>query len=210
MARRPSPLIVPPPPITSHSMIVVRKQGRRGIYNLDEMVAYLQGGCKGLCKGSLTKETVRAVAFHTMSMREQLKVVSTATLALSPPGGVSMVLPFMPEGSHAILVNYMIGEGSIDAKKLRGAEGTCNKCSLTMEASLWRHVRWVKTLFYQVWEESDFALGNGPQGAASKKKKKARISRDSAVVVKEERLGYLVAVALDGMRAARRFGSPGA
>lgn len=178
------------PPPTAHSFIIVNKQGRRGIYNFDEVVAYLRAACKGLCHG--VEKAVQPVAFHTMSVREQLRIVSTATIALSPPGGVSMILPFLPEGAHAILINYMVGEGA-DTSRLRGTEGTCAKCSLTMEAALWRHVRHVRTLFYQVWDEGDFAPGR------SGKRKRASIGRDSPVVVKEERLGFLVRVALDKM-----------
>ena len=95
-----------------------------------------------------------------------------------------MILPWLPEGSTAILVNYMLGDkdGSV---KLLGAEGTCKRCSLTMEAALWRHARHVRTLLYQVWEPSDFARG--------------RVGRDAAVIMKLPRLGYLLRVALDSM-----------
>ena len=42
--------------------------------------------------------------------RQQLRLLSRATIALSPAGGVSMILPFLPEGAHAILINYMLAE----------------------------------------------------------------------------------------------------
>ena len=178
-----------PTPPSSHSLLLVRKQGRRGIHNLDEVLAYAQGGCGGLCRG-LGKDNVRVASFETMTIRQQLELVSTSTLALSPPGGCSMVLPFLPEGAHAILVNYML-DAKQDTRRLRGAEGTCAKCSLTMEASLWRHVRHVRQLQYQVWEPSDFARG--------------RPGREASVVIKLPRLAYLLRVALDAM--APRGGS---
>ena len=43
-------------------------------------------------------------------MRQQLHLVGRATIAVSPPGGVSMILPFMPAGAHVILINYMTQE----------------------------------------------------------------------------------------------------
>ena len=43
-------------------------------------------------------------------MRQQLHLVGRATIAVSPPGGVSMILPFMPAGAHVILINYMMQE----------------------------------------------------------------------------------------------------
>ena len=174
-----------PPPPSAHKALLVRKHGRRGIHNFDEVLTFLQSGCGGLCEG-LGRTNVVAAAFETMTIREQLQLVSTSTLAVSPPGGCSMILPFLPEGAHAILINYML-EPSQDTRKLRGAEGVCSKCSLTMEASLWRHVRHVRKLQYQVWEPSDFARG--------------RPGRDQAVVIKLPRLAYLVRVALDAMAA---------
>lgn len=50
----------------------------------------------------------QVAAFQTLSVRAQLALVNRATVALSPPGGVSMVLPFMPEGSQVILINYQV------------------------------------------------------------------------------------------------------
>ena len=76
------------------------------------------------------------------------------------------------------------------------ARRTCAKCSLTMEAYLWRHMRHVRTLLYQVWEPSDFAGG--------------KPGRDAAVVVKLPRLAYLLRVALDAMARQGRGGAVGA
>jgi len=58
-----------------------------------------------------TVPNIVATDFSGMSMAEQLKLVSSTTLAVSPCGGISMILPFMPEGSHAVLVNYMLAGG---------------------------------------------------------------------------------------------------
>jgi hypothetical protein len=173
-----------PPPPSTHSLLLVHKDGRRGIHNYDEVLDFIRHGCGGVCTG--IPRTV-PVAFHTMSMVDQLRAVSTTTIAVSPPGGVSMILPFMPEGSHAILINYMLGRSvtGSSAHHLRGAEGICARCSLTMEASLWRHVRHVRKLYYQVWEGSDFARGVP--------------GRDAAVIIKLPRLAYLLRVALDAM-----------
>ena len=40
----------------------------------------------------------------------QLELISQTTVAISPAGGVSMLLPFLPSGAHAVLVGYMLGE----------------------------------------------------------------------------------------------------
>ena len=67
---------------------------------------------------------------------------------------------------------------SIQARR----HGECEGCSWTMEAELWRHVRHVKKLYYQVWGADDFAKG--------------RVGRDSSVRVDPERLGALIDAAL--------------
>lgn len=184
----------PAPPPTDHTLLVIRKQGRRGIANVEEVLRYVRKGCEGLCELP-PRGRVLAAAFHTMSVREQLRLVSTATLAISPPGGVSMILPFLPEGAHAVLLNYMLAPGAAAGTERHGPAdkpAACAKCSLTMEAALWRHMRHVRTLFYQVWEPSDFARG--------------RPGRDAAIVVKLPRLGYLLRLALDAMAPSAALG----
>ena len=81
-------------------------------------VPQVRGGCKGACEGI---RSAVDVAFQTMTIREQLQLVCDSTLALTPPGGVSMILPFLPEGAHVILINYMLPQG-FESKRLRGAE----------------------------------------------------------------------------------------
>ncbi len=103
-----------------------------------------------------------------------------------------MILPFMPEGSHAILLNYRL---TANKKLALGTERhdnafrgriECSSCSWTMEAGLWWHVRHVHKLYYQVWDGSDFASGTP--------------GRDASVLVRLPRLGYLIRVALDAMK----------
>ena len=38
-------------PPTQHLLLLVRKQGRRGIHNFDQTLAYLRKSCDGLCRG---------------------------------------------------------------------------------------------------------------------------------------------------------------
>ena len=177
-----------PPPPRAHKLLVVRKEGRRGIANFNAVLTFLQGGCSGMCEGI---DAVVPVAFQTMSIREQLALISSCTIAFSPPGGASMVLPFLPEGAHAILINYMLSERPSGTERHGGAdEARCTRCSLTMEASLWNHMRHVRPLYYQVWEPSDFA--------------RRQPGRDAAVIVQMPRLGYLVRIALDAMARGAR------
>ena len=73
-----------------------------------------------------------------------------------------MILPFLPEGAHAILLNYMVGPK--DPRR----HGECEGCSWSMEAELWRHMRHVHKMYYQVWGGADFARGVPGRDAAVK------------------------------------------
>ena len=91
-----------------------------------------------------------------------------------------MILPFLPEVAHAVLMNYMVGPRDVRR------HGECTGCSWTMEGELWRHVRHVHKQYYQVWHPSDF--------------KKGQPGHDAAVVVDTARLGALVDGALEEMQ----------
>ena len=115
-----------------------------------------------------------------------------------------MILPFLPEGSYAILINYMLHPEE------PARHGECHNCSWTMEAELWRHVRHVRKMYYQVsaharppdaarapyltargvpstqvWGPADFARG--------------RPGRNAAVKVDPQRLGDLIETAIHEM-----------
>ena len=90
-----------------------------------------------------------------------------------------MILPFLPQGAYAVLLNYMLGAGE------PRRHGECEGCSWTMEAELWRHVRHVHKMYYQVFGDDDFAKGVP--------------GRDAALRVDPQRLGGLVQAALHEM-----------
>jgi len=122
---------------------------------------------------------VMETSYVGMSMAEQFAMLARTTLAISPCGGISMILPFMPQGAYVILFNYMLGEGEPQR------HGECDGCSWSMEAELWRHVRHVNKMYYQVFGPEDFARG--------------KPGRDAALHVNEYRLGDLVQAALHEM-----------
>ena len=64
-----TPSALPPPP-ASHTLLLVNKQGRRGIANFDEVLAFASGGCGGVCTG-IGRSNIKVAAFHTMTIREQ-------------------------------------------------------------------------------------------------------------------------------------------
>jgi len=168
--------IAPDVPPTRHTILLVAKKGRRIIANFKRVQAAVRSAFSSMA-------TIVSTDFSGMTMREQLRLVSSTTVAVSPCGGISMILPFMPEGSHAVLVNYMLGEGE------EARHGECDHadgpCSWTMEAELWRHVRHVTKVYYQVWGPDDFAKG--------------RPGRDESVRIDPARLIPLIRASLHEM-----------
>ncbi|EOD37807.1 hypothetical protein EMIHUDRAFT_225064 [Emiliania huxleyi CCMP1516] len=132
--------ISPTAPPSSHTIIIVAKKGRRAIANVRRVAAAVRAEFGSVAEIVLTD-------WAGMSMAEQLRLVASTTVAVSPCGGISMLLPFLPQGAAAVLVNYMLGEGE------EARHGECDPaaggCSWTMEAELWRHVRHVTKVYYQ-------------------------------------------------------------
>lgn len=155
-----------------HQILLVRKEGRRAIANFRQVLRDVRARFGALAR-------VVETSFVGLTVGAQLELVAQTTVAVSPCGGVSMILPFLPAGAHAILMNYMLGSDE------PARHGECAGCSWSMEAELWRHVRHVKPMYYQVWGPADFAHG--------------KPGRDVSVKVDSGRLGALIEAALHGM-----------
>ena len=156
-----------------HTILLVRKDGRRALHNFGKVRRHVAARFSRLA-------SVEETSFAGLTMAQQLALVARTTIAVSPCGGISMILPFLPEGAHAILLNYMLGP--TDARR----HGECKGCSWSMEAELWRHIRHVHKQYYQVWGPGDFARGQP--------------GRDAAVKVDVKRLEGMIASALHDMQ----------
>ncbi|KAI9351261.1 hypothetical protein BDR26DRAFT_850752 [Obelidium mucronatum] len=132
---------------TSHHILITNKtetnfkadasvgSRKRAIYNLDQVVAHIKQKYPGV--------KVTAVEWQKFNVTEQLKLAHSATVFISPPGGVSMMLPFLPHGAHAILMDYLENEPN-------NWYGTQVGDSISMEAPFWNHWPHVKKLYYQI------------------------------------------------------------
>ena len=162
---------------------------RRGIVNFPEVHEHVRARFD-------TVADVRVTGFAGMPLAEQLQLITSTSVCFSPGGGVSLLLPFLPRGAHAILVNYIIR--TLDSH-YAGEHGECSNCSSTMEAEMWRHVRYVRKLYYRIRDASDVPVppltaaagraGNGgPDGYEAQ--------RGASVHINVHRLGKLVQTAL--------------
>jgi len=132
----------------SHQILLVDKHGQRSISNFKSVASCVAE--------EFSKEArVCATDYSHMSVADQLRMLSQTSIAVSPCGGISMILPFLPEGAYVILMNYAV----ILSGRRVGLHGECSGCSWTMEGELWRHVRHINKVYYQVFGPSDFEGG---------------------------------------------------
>jgi len=85
--------------LTNKSQSVWKNAGaqlHRGIFNLIEIKAYLSKIYPDI--------RLSVVEWHKLSFRQNLALLSTATILITPCGGVSTLLPFLPPGAHAIVM----------------------------------------------------------------------------------------------------------
>ncbi|KAJ3226843.1 hypothetical protein HDU81_007083 [Chytriomyces hyalinus] len=108
---------------------------KRAIYNLDQVMDSIRKRYPGV--------DVQAIEWQKFSVVEQLNIMLETTVFITPPGGVSMMLPFLPEGAHAIIMDYYEREEP-------NWYGTRKDESISMEAPFWNHWPHVKKLYYQI------------------------------------------------------------
>jgi hypothetical protein len=128
-----------------HKIVLVRKTSftfKRDIKNLDEVAEFLKKAYPDI------ESTI--VDFSTMTVPEQLKLLMSTTILITPCGGVSATLPFLPEGSHAIITDFYVSKTQYGFTE--GESGS-------MEGGLWNHWAHFTKDYYQVREKGvDYEL----------------------------------------------------
>ena len=114
----------------------------RAIANLDEVVRFV--------RNKYPKISIDVIEWHKVTFVEQIQILLNTTILISPAGGVSMVAPFLPHGSHAILMDYYVtGENSF---------GFRNGSSASMEGMFLNHFPHFKKDYYQVYGKQDYVF----------------------------------------------------
>jgi hypothetical protein len=65
---------------------------------------------------------IQVTGFASMPLAEQLALVTSTSVAFSPCGGISMILPFLRHGAYAMLINYIIRSAN---PNYEGPHGEC-------------------------------------------------------------------------------------
>jgi hypothetical protein len=151
---------------------------RRAIANLDAAAAWLGEAFPSLA----ARGDVAVFEPHTLSWRAQLAALQAATVLVTPCGGASTVLPFLPAGAAAIVADY---------------PDPPTNASVSMEAALWAHVPHVRVLYYQMRGPDDWvwAAGGGDDGGGDG----GPWRHGTAPVLGRARLVGLVRAAMRGM-----------
>ncbi|KAJ3097344.1 hypothetical protein HDU97_004922 [Phlyctochytrium planicorne] len=140
----------------THQIVITKKSSsnyfssseyktHRSIYNFDEVVDFV--------KKQYPSVTIKVVDFKDYTIQEQLKLLLQTTVLITPSGGISMVLPFLPDGANAILLDYLEKEDSYLIGSKAGE-------SVSMEAPFWNYWPHVKKLYYQVRSKDELRPDN--------------------------------------------------
>ncbi|KAJ3194649.1 hypothetical protein HK101_002238 [Irineochytrium annulatum] len=152
----------------SHSS---QQHTHRSFYNLPQMVDHL--------RTKHPKVRLDVIEWHKLDIKEQLEVLTSTTLLITPAGGVSMMMPFLPEGAHAIILDYLEKEDD-------GFLTTWKGQSVSMESPFWNHWPHFRKQYYQVRDRSQLRPDDPPNEIAPGKNPDGLddvIWRDSASVV---------------------------
>ena len=180
------PLLKP----TRHQMLILKKtkslyksgENRvhfRDIVNFDEMVNHIK-----LKFGSLFDIIVFDPSVEGITMTRQLEMISKTTILVTCPGGISMLVPFLPPQSHAIVLDYY---ESLD----NGLVSTRQGESVTMEASLWNVFPHVYKHYYQIMDPDEEIVPDF-EGASDTRE-------DFSVKVNPVRMEYMINVAISSI-----------
>ncbi|KAA0154177.1 hypothetical protein FNF27_06731 [Cafeteria roenbergensis] len=191
-------------------IVVTRKQGgvhgpKRGLCNTDEAAEWIQqalgGGAAGpealaLGAGSRAPRVeVRVVDWaETGTFAEQLALLSSTSVVVSPCGGVSIPLVFLPEGAQLIVTDFW--QPDDEARALDALTGS----SQHMEGHVWALLSHMTVRYYQITDpmaDVELAAGTRPTKEALR----------NAACVRLER-GRLLRLVRDAVRAVVRVGAP--
>jgi hypothetical protein len=145
----------------------------RAIANLKEVVTFV--------RSTYSNIPVEVIEWHKMALVKQIELLLHTTILISPAGGVSMIAPFLPHGSHAILMDYYVTENS---------SGFEIGSSASMEGMLLNHFPHFKKDYYQIYGKQDFVFDfNGTSDTRN----------DASIIINTTRLHLLIESALEEM-----------
>jgi hypothetical protein len=121
---------------TRHRITLTKKTSytfKRSIANLAEVEAFL--------KKTYPDIEVMTVDLSNHTLTDQFKILMDTSILITPCGGVSAFVPFLPVGAHAIITDFYVSKSEYGFTV--GESGS-------MEGGLWNHWAHIKKDYYQV------------------------------------------------------------
>ncbi|CAF1490097.1 unnamed protein product [Rotaria magnacalcarata] len=146
----------------------------RAIANLKEIESSIK----------LTYPTIstEVIEWHSIPFKTQIEKLLNTTILITPCGGVSLIIPMLPRGAHAIVMDYY---ATTSGPGYNAGE------SGAMEGAFLNHISHVQKQYYQVYGRSDYEFYY--PGATD--------SREQAsIIVNMTRLQLLIDKALEEMQ----------
>ena len=164
-----------------HHLVLVDKRGRRGFSNLRATYEQLK-----LTPRYADLQITVVDDFKQWSFVEQLRLLSSATIVLSPCGGISMLFLLLPFPSTLIVSTF---PERVDNNTVR---------SVRMEGHVWDWQANVHTVHYPLLDNSDFVLPAGVNPSS-----RYALRNHASTVLKMGRLRHIIDQAI--LRAASLF-----
>jgi len=181
----------------SHSIVLVRKTSSnkmslRNIVNLEEVEQFLHKTYPDI--------PVTVVDWTKMSLTEQFRVLLSTTVIISPAGGISMMLPFLPFGAHAIITDFhqRIEDEGTKVKK---------DVSMSMEDNFWSHWPHIKNDYYLVDSPEQYVFDDPSKCPDGIDGRDCDTRESARVIIHVQTLQRLVDGALGDMKKVMHFGA---
>jgi hypothetical protein len=147
----------------------------RAIENLEEVEKFIRHTYPNI--------STEVIEWHTIPFDKQIEKLLTTTILITPCGSVSLILPMLPHGAHAIVMDYYV---SVRAHGFEAGQ------SASMEGALLNHISHVRKQYYQIYGPHDYKFDF--PGASD--------TREAAsIIVNMTRLQLLIDKALEEMEA---------
>ncbi|CAF3954742.1 unnamed protein product [Rotaria sp. Silwood1] len=135
-------------PPKTHRILLVNKtetnrRTTRGIKNLLEVERFL--------RQTYPEVKIDVINWKGMPFRKQMHELHSTTVLITPCGGVSSTVPFLPKGAHAIIMDYYVNKAAYRPAAIwkLGESGS-------MDSAIWNYFPHIRKLYYQVRDPSDF------------------------------------------------------
>jgi hypothetical protein len=170
--------------VPSHHRIIITNKSQslwtrpgakrhRSIVNMEEVEKFIR-----LTYPTITTEVIE---WHTLSFRQQVEKLLSTTILITPCGGVSLILPLLPRGAHAIVMDYYVNTA---------LHGFSVGQSGSMDGAFLNHISHVRMQYYQLYGVKDYEFDY--PGASDARE-------GASVIVNTTRLRTLIDKALEEM-----------